>query len=633
MVSFIIALCTFLLALPLRAMDQAKPGTAGKTANPHASMAAPDDISDEALAAAFARQDRTAFEQNIKLDDLRLLATQNLDQIKIMDSWARQSLRAITHHESLDGKDSLTLALDMAFRPEAWVDKNIIYVESVPIRDELGTFAADAKETKRIHDTGMVSYLFLHRPDVSGRLDDLGLDTRQLKAVNKVKMARDTFQLLFDSLTFMPPAADQRTSPWFHPGEVAFALTSAATAHAAASGPAASAPAAMAAPASVPWHYTADQQLRISLAFQKLDTGWRGNDVAIANAGIAEFLAIAPTIDPQGYPSAARRTVELWYNRSFSGTLVAFIYFVAVVLFFLTAIGITKHLGRTYKIALSIYSFALACHVAAMAIRWWIDGRIPIQNQFESVLGSACIGCIVGLCLELWKKNGIFGAAFAFVGFIAATALLASPYVFGTNLGADPAKVSGILSNTFWLYIHVNIVISSYSLIFASAVISLIYLGLRQWHWINPIEPGFDDPAAPDGNPGLSPAARNNGPHAASAALSKEAAQITAQRTSLLDTLDQANMVVLQMAFWSLGVGIMCGAVWADQSWGRPWGWDPKETFALVTWIVYLIIVHVRLVIKGKADTTAVLSLAGCGVMLFNWIGVNFWLVGLHSYA
>ena len=62
---------------------------------------------------------------------------------------------------------------------------------------------------------------------------------------------------------------------------------------------------------------------------------------------------------------------------------------------------------------------------------------------------------------------------------------------------------------------------------------------------------------------------------------------------SFLGTLDLCNLVVLQLAFWMLGAGIIFGAIWADQSWGRPWGWDPKETFALVTWMVYLIAVHV----------------------------------------
>ena len=85
---------------------------------------------------------------------------------------------------------------------------------------------------------------------------------------------------------------------------------------------------------------------------------------------------------------------------------------------------------------------------------------------------------------------------------------------------------------------------------------------------------------------------------------------------------------------WFLGTGIIFGAVWADYSWGRPWGWDPKETFALVTWLVYLIIVHLRFVSpKYRSDWTAWLSIVGFAVMMFNWIGVNFFLVGLHSYA
>ena len=101
----------------------------------------------------------------------------------------------------------------------------------------------------------------------------------------------------------------------------------------------------------------------------------------------------------------------------------------------------------------------------------------------------------------------------------------------------------------------------------------------------------------------------------------------------MLATLDACNLIILQFAFWLLGLGIVLGAVWADESWGRPWGWDPKETFALVTWIVYLIIVHVRYVTPNKAFWTAVLAIVGFFVMLFNWWGVNFFLVGLHSYA
>lgn len=102
---------------------------------------------------------------------------------------------------------------------------------------------------------------------------------------------------------------------------------------------------------------------------------------------------------------------------------------------------------------------------------------------------------------------------------------------------------------------------------------------------------------------------------------------------SMAAVLDGTTMILMELAFITLWVGIILGAAWADVSWGRPWGWDPKEVFALNTWIIFLILVHVRLKVQDKGLWTAVLAVAGFVVMMFNWIGVNFFIVGLHSYA
>jgi ABC-type transport system involved in cytochrome c biogenesis permease subunit len=94
-------------------------------------------------------------------------------------------------------------------------------------------------------------------------------------------------------------------------------------------------------------------------------------------------------------------------------------------------------------------------------------------------------------------------------------------------------------------------------------------------------------------------------------------------------------MTVLQLAFWGLGVGILLGAWWADHSWGRWWAFDPKETWALITWIIYLIVVHIRVALTGpkRALVTAWLSVLGFIVMLWTYFGVNLLLPGLHAYA
>jgi len=102
----------------------------------------------------------------------------------------------------------------------------------------------------------------------------------------------------------------------------------------------------------------------------------------------------------------------------------------------------------------------------------------------------------------------------------------------------------------------------------------------------------------------------------------------------VLHDLDRAQITILQLAFWTLGVGVLLGAWWADHSWGRWWAFDPKETWALVTWIVYLIVVHVRVATTGNRGLiTAWLSVVGFIAMLWCYFGVNLLLPGLHAYA
>ena len=97
--------------------------------------------------------------------------------------------------------------------------------------------------------------------------------------------------------------------------------------------------------------------------------------------------------------------------------------------------------------------------------------------------------------------------------------------------------------------------------------------------------------------------------------------------------LDGATMVLVELSFILLWTGISMGAIWADHSWGRPWGWDPKEVFALNTFLIFVILIHTRMKVKDKGLWTAILALTGCAVMLFNWIIINFTISGLHSYA
>ncbi|HUO07398.1 MAG TPA: cytochrome c biogenesis protein CcsA [Phycisphaerae bacterium] len=624
MVVFIVAflLTTVGAALAINMDQGGAPKTPAPTPeNPHAGFAMPNPAATATTIPSAASISsgpflRPDFESAVDFTRLRLLAIDHMDQVKILDSWARTTLSTIAHHSSLEGQDPLYTTLDIAFRPEVWADRNIIYVQAIPIREQLVNLVPDKVEGDRILHTGLVSPEFLNDNKVIDLLNRISLDTRLAPSVGKVFSSLDAFERVAETFHVCPPDAGHRDTPWYHPVRLLSNLPKDAQEQ------------LKLQPLPPVEGYTAEQAWRINLAFEQLMLGWREGDSKLVNLASANLCDILPTIDSAGYPSQAKRVTEVWYNRTYFGTVAnVFLYFIAMTLFLMVAVGAAKKVERP---ALIVFTIAVGVHFASMAIRYWLAGRWPTQNQFESVLGSALLGCIAGWLLEMWKRNGLFGMAFSFVGFLAMTGCMTAPYWSGRDIGGTIGKTPGILTTTYWLYIHVNIVISSYGLIGASFALGLLYLLARLWFWINPLEPGYE--TGGDGTVSLppSPAPSNTAVAIAEIPALRE---VQSKRTALLDTLDQANMVVLQLAFWFLGIGIICGAIWADQSWGRPWGWDPKETFALVTWIVYLIIVHARFVTRAKGDVTAWMAVAGFGVMMFNWIGVNFWLAGLHSYA
>ncbi|MBL4701464.1 MAG: cytochrome c biogenesis protein CcsA, partial [Phycisphaeraceae bacterium] len=238
---------------------------------------------------------------------------------------------------------------------------------------------------------------------------------------------------------------------------------------------------------------------------------------------------------------------------------------------------------------------------AGFAVRGYISGRWPIHNQYESFIALSWFACLAGIALMYFRRQWMFGAAAAALGTCAL--LFANTVAIPSN---DVAQVSGILATSRILYVHVNMVIAAYALIALGFFIALFYLGIYYFKTdatLRMVSTGLgkmDQPPSPQ---------------------------------ALLHDLDKAHMVILQLAFWLLGVGILLGSYWADHAWGRWWAWDPKETWALITWIIYLIVIHLRFGVRKPQLVTAWLSVIGFFVMLWTHWGVNLLLAGLHSYA
>ncbi len=322
-----------------------------------------------------------------------------------------------------------------------------------------------------------------------------------------------------------------------------------------------------------------------------LGTAWRALDADAANSAIVRLAQAVRAVNPEQYPES-RAQLERTYNnvRAFDwGMWIYFVSALALVLAFVTG------RGWLVKVGIAALFVAIALHAFGFTMRCLIAERFAIQNQYESMTGVSLFASLAGAGLMIVRKQWLFGAAAAATGFLILTAATQA-WIPGEHIEREAA----ILNTSILLKYHVTIVLTSYGLITLGFVISLFLLGTHY-----------------------------------AAKWKSDSAEGGTSNSKLIADLDKAQMTVLQLAFWTLGVGILLGAWWADHSWGRWWAFDPKETWALLTWIIYLIVIHVRQIIGGtrKAVVTSWLSVLGFIVMLWTYFGVNLLLPGLHAYA
>ena len=226
-------------------------------------------------------------------------------------------------------------------------------------------------------------------------------------------------------------------------------------------------------------------------------------------------------------------------------------------------------------------TFALAAVVLAlvsyMAVRWSAAGRPPLSNLYESLVVFAAAVPLIYLAIERPYDLKAAGFYVSFMGFLI---MLAASRLDSEILPLMPALKSN------WLVTHVLTSFVAYAAFAVAFVCSVLYLVQQRR-----AAPGF------------------------------------------LQRMDAAAFRTIAFGFLFLTIGIISGAVWAEKAWGRYWGWDPKETWALITWLIYAFYLHTRLVKGWKGSTGAWLSALGCSAVLFTYLGVTFLLPGLHSYA
>ena len=256
-------------------------------------------------------------------------------------------------------------------------------------------------------------------------------------------------------------------------------------------------------------------------------------------------------------------------------------YFAATVLYF--AFIAAKKDGLA-KAAMGLQAGILVLHTAALALRGIGTGRWPMANQYEFATAFAWALCLVSLVFMRKYRFPVLGA------FASPVILLIIGYAAMQSREVHELMPS-LRSN--WLVFHVSTVIVAYGAFGVAFVLSLVFLFRDRMK-----ENGFWDMHIP--------------------------------KTEKLDMISYRS-VSLGLLF--LTFTILTGAIWAEQAWGSYWSWDPKETWSLVTWIIYAVYLHLRLRRGWRGKSAAWFAVIGFVCVIFTYIGVNTFLPGIHSYA
>jgi cytochrome c-type biogenesis protein CcsB len=268
---------------------------------------------------------------------------------------------------------------------------------------------------------------------------------------------------------------------------------------------------------------------------------------------------------------------------------------------------------RTIGIPLAITG--AVAQFAELGARWWMTGVWPLTNLYGSL--SLFSACAVTIFLVFAFKYDL-----AFIGGpVLALAAIALGYATTWNEGYMPAVPA---LQSYWIKIHVPIVIGAYAAFMVALCISSIYL-VKAWAENRYARRG--PPASADAG-----IVRNDTPALASAAA---AGDTTAQWLAGLPSLARLDVMqyrVIAVGLPLLSLGIVTGAMWAKEAWGAYWQWDPKETAALVSWIVYAAFIHLHTRPEWRGTRTALVSVLGFATIVFCYLGVNIWISGLHSY-
>ncbi|MFC2104868.1 c-type cytochrome biogenesis protein CcsB, partial [Bacteroidota bacterium] len=327
----------------------------------------------------------------------------------------------------------------------------------------------------------------------------------------------------------------------------------------------------------------------VDLFAQGIQKGKSSGDYTQPDEVLKSIITYQRNFAQYELPSQKKVNAEIFYYKSkIYDRLFPFYATVGLLLLFILLYGIIAQ-NRNLKTVINIFKglifIGFVFHTIGLAIRWYVSGHAPMSNGYESMIFISWVTVLAGF---------IFSKRSAFV--LAATAVLGGFTLMVAHLSFMDPEITNLVPvlQSYWLTLHVSVITGSYGFLGLGAIIGIIVLILYS--------------------------------------LTSEK-----NKSNILSTIEELTVInykALTIGLYLLTIGTFLGAVWANESWGRYWGWDPKETWSLITIIVYSFVTHSRMIngLKGFFAFN-VLALFGFSSVLMTYFGVNYYLSGLHSYA
>jgi cytochrome c-type biogenesis protein CcsB len=473
------------------------------------------------------------------------IPVQNGGRVKPLDTYARETARAITGKETFEGMSSMDLLFTLCFKGESLSDTELLKIGFQPFKEKIGLDARRQRFSYRelLNNDAFVALVEQVRAKQhDGMSEDLDRVEREASTVygRLVQMS----MLMGGEEPRLVPTPGER-SEWLSVAQVA------------------SAP-AIGGSITGPWTAMGE-------AFKS------GDSVAFKQASL-ELRDRLAQMKAQSYPDPKHLGLEIQYNRTQKPYRMEWIYLLAAI-GFLLGFSIRKRWLYATSFLLLLGGFAFQTY--GLVVRTILTGRAPVGNMYEALIfiGWGLVG--LAIFLEAMTRTRIYGASAGVAGFIV--------LVLAHYLPLDPAinPLVAVLNAT-WLQYHVTtILFGDAALTLAAAVAHLIIF----------------------------------------------ATILFPQRADVRKTALRLMYRVIQVGVLCLAAGIIFGAIWANASWGRYWGWDPKETWALITLVGFLVVVHGRQAGWLRERGMVLVTVLSLQLLVMTVYGVNYFLVGLHSYA